>query len=282
MVVQISDLSDWYVVFFFIITCFLIVINVSMHVLILLFRNDKCMKTSSPLFLALMAFGVNQVLISNILISIGLDSSTMCILTNFFLVSGLAFIVSSILTKNYRVYSIFSNPSATALQLNDESLLFITIIIVASTWILWGITSFASGPIKVFIGKGVDNRFYTFGICSAPSKWFQVFQIILWYVYFAGLFLISGCLGVLTRNVPDNYNESYNVTITAFCYLVFALIFAPLYYIQTSTTNSNAIRWNIQALSVCFLSAATIALLLYPSVWRFYKLKKKENRNRRS
>ena len=157
VVVQISDLSDWYVVFFFIITCFLIVINVSMHVLILLFRNDKCMKTSSPLFLALMAFGVNQVLISNILISIGLDSSTM--LTNFFLVSGLAFIVSSILTKNYRVYSIFSNPSATALQLNDESLLFITIIIVASTWILWGITSFASGPIKVFIGNGVDNSF---------------------------------------------------------------------------------------------------------------------------
>lgn len=273
IVPQIPDLTYWFVDVFFGITCFILVIDVTFYVIITIFRNDRCMKISSPLFMALTTFGLFQVLVSNILLSIGLSSSAMCILTNFFLLSGLTFIVSSVLAKNYRVYRIFTNPSATAIRIKDGSLVQITIILVLFTWIMWAITSFASGPIKIVYSTGQDNLFYTYGLCEAPSEWFQTFQIIFWYVYFVTLFLVAGFLGFLTRNVRDVFNESANVTTTAFCYLTFAIIFAPLYYIQINTTNSNETRWVIQALSVCFLSAVTLILLICPAIWRFYRLK---------
>lgn len=225
--------------------------------------------------MALITFGVMQVLISNILLSLGLDSSAMCILTNFFLLSGVAFIVANILAKNYRVYRIFSNVKAKALTINDSSLFVFTVVIVGITWIMWAVTSFADGPIKIVIGSGADNPYYVYGLCRVASQWFQDFQIIFWYVYFISLFLLAGFLGFLTRNVNHIFNESTNVTVVAFAYISFAIIFAPLYYIQSNTTNSNNTRVAIQALSVCILSAVTMALLHLPTLWKFYKIKRK-------
>ena len=221
--------------------------------------------------MAMLSLGVLQVLISNILFAIGLTNSTMCILTNFFLVSGVTFIISSILAKNYRIYRIFTNPQATAIQLQDHTLFQFLLILVIVTWSFWAITSFADGPIIVVYESGVDNRFYTYGICQVKSSWFQTFQIIVWYVYFVGLFLIAGILGFLTRHARDVFNESANVTITTACYIAFAAIFGPLYYIQSNTTNSNNIRWVIQAMSVCILSVITIVLLLGHPLWRAFK-----------
>ena len=225
IVVQIPNLSFWFVDFLFGITCFLLVVNFIICIIITFYRNDKYIKRSSPFFMALITLGIFLVLTSNILFSIGLTSSTMCILTNFFLLTGLAFIVANILAKNYRVYKIFSNSSAMALNMNDQTLFVFTIVIVGLTWIVWAVTSFADGPIEIFVGVGVNNRFYTFGICRVTTEWFQTAQII--------------------------------------------------FYIQSNTTNSNNTRWMIQALSVCFLSALTMVLLLCPPVWKFYKLKRK-------
>lgn len=277
IVVQIPDLNVWFVGLFFGITCFLIVVDFTLWAIITYYRKDKFIKRCSPFFMALVTLGIMLVLISNILFSIGLTSSAMCILTNFFLLSGLSFIVANILAKNYRVYKIFSNPSATAVTMNDQTLFVFTLVIVGVTWIVWAITSFADGPIKVFVNVGADNPFYTYGYCRVKSQWFQDFQIIFWYVYFIGLFLLTGLLGFLTRNVHGVFNESLNVTTIAFGYIAFAIIFAPLYYIQSNTTNSNHLRWVIQALSVCFLSTMTMAILLCPTLWKFYKLKRKND-----
>ena len=254
------------------------VLNFIIWAIITYYRNDKYIKRCSPFFMALMTIGILQVLISNILLSIGLDSSTMCILTNFFLLSGLSFIVASILAKNYRVYRIFSNSYSTALRIDDSALFTFTVVIVGTTWIIWGITSFADGPIKVVVGISDDNPFYTYGICKVTTQWFQVAQIIFWYVFYVCLFLLTNLLGFLTRNVHDVFNESVNITVVAFGYIMFAIIFAPLYYVQSNTTNSNTTRWIIQAYSVCFLSAMTLALLHFPAIWRFYKIKRKINR----
>ena len=228
--------------------------------------NHKILRRSSPLFLLLIIVGILLVLTAGIIMSAGLSSSAMCILYVFFLVTGMTLILANLLVKNWRIYKIFSNRRADAVQLSDLQLLAITAFLVVLIWIQFFVYSFAGGTIALTRLQGKDNPFYVFDLCESPTAWFQTFQIIAYYVFFAILVVTTGVLGFLTRKAHAGYSESRNIALIIYIYVCMAIIFIPLYYVQGLSTNSQDTRYVIVSISMLILMLATLLILFLPKI----------------
>lgn len=154
-------------------------------------------------------------------------------------------ILANLLVKNWRIYKIFSNRRADAVQLSDLQLLAITGMLLILILIQFFVYSFAGGTIALTRLQGKDNPFYVFDLCESPTAWFQTFQIIAYYVFFFVLAAITGVLGFLTRSAHAGYSESRNMAMIIYIYLCIAIIFIPLYYVQGLSTNSQDTRFVI-------------------------------------
>lgn len=130
IVPQLPNLTYSYVVVFFALMIAEIVLALAVGGWLILRWNHKLLRRSSPLFLLLIIVGILLVLTAGIIMSAGLSSSTMCILYVFFLVTGMTLILANLLVKNWRIYKIFSNRRADAVQLSDLQLLAITGILL--------------------------------------------------------------------------------------------------------------------------------------------------------
>ena len=259
-----ADLTHAVVIVFFAFAILGAAIAVALLVWTIVYRNE--LRRSSPVFLSLLLTGIILVFVSLILISIGLKSSAMCILSDFFMFVGITLIVSNLMSRNYRVYAIFTNPTASAIHIRDQHLLRINGICMTLTLIQWGVYSFAGGVVTPTVFYGDDNKFYAYTLCESPSSWFQTFRIIAMWVYFVVLVLMVGLLGFLTRKINKLYNESQAVSIIAYMYLMFAIIFAPLYYLVGGSTDGEISRYLDILIPFTISAYTTMVVLFLPKI----------------
>ena len=85
IVPSVPTLSDAYVDVFFGLIVVLLLLDLAVMAWLALNWNERPVRRSSPLFLLLITLGVALVLLAGIFNSIGLDSSAMCALYDFFL-----------------------------------------------------------------------------------------------------------------------------------------------------------------------------------------------------
>lgn len=253
-------------VVFFSIMVVILLADVGVFVWLALNWKEKTVRRCSPLFLCLITIGIALVLVAGIVNSCGLDSSAACAVYALFLMTGITLILACILAKTWRIYQIFSNRSSSALLIDDKKLLLIPALFLLITLSLYFIYIFAGGLIEAVEKQGNANVFYTYIICESPTSWFQTFFLILFYCYLSLFVLGIAALGHMTRSIYVNYNESKHLAIIVWIYTSMAIIFIPLYYVQGSSSSSQAIRYVIISVNMCILMTVTLMVIFIPVI----------------
>jgi hypothetical protein len=251
-------------------------VNLAFVVWLALNWNEKPVRQGSPLFLLLINFGVLLVCIAGIFNSIGLDSSAMCALYTFFLLTGITLILACILAKNWRIYQIFSNKKSSAVVLEDKKLLVFPAVLMFVTLIFYFVYIFAGGLIVAAQKSSNSNNYYTYLICESPTSWFQMFMLILFYAYLVVLVAGLAFLSYMTRSVHSRYSKSRYLAIVVYTYICLGVIFIPLYYVQGSSTSSQSIRYILVSINMIILMSVTLFMLFVPLI-RTTSLANKQN-----
>lgn len=278
IVIDIPDLSNAFVAVFFAVMCVLIGIVLAIAVFVVVYWDHRLLRRDSPMFLLLILLGVLLVAVSGIIMAVGLTTSTLCILTDAFLVLGLTLIIANLLAKNWRIYRIFSNSSAYALRISDVDLMLFNIVLLTLTLIQLFVYSYAGGAVRPVVFWSEENRFYAYANCVCPSEGFQLARVILWYVYFGILFVATAVLGFLTRKVRYGYNESGVIATIVYIYICIGIVFIPLYYTQGSSADSQQTRVVLHSVALAVLMFATLTILFAPKIVRILRYERRHKR----
>ena len=124
-------------------------------------------------------------------------TSAICKLMDVFILVGVSFIISTFVAKLYRIYRIFQNSSAVAVQISDKDLGIFTFLICCGSMILFILYNFLGGGLQAITKTAELDPLYMFSICEVPTEAFQTIFFDIFYVYFVSIFLIAAILASL-------------------------------------------------------------------------------------
>lgn len=235
-------------------------------VLVLLFailkRNHRIIRSSGVSSTILILFGLICIEISEIFMCISITSA-ICKLMDIFLLLGVSFVISTLVAKLYRIYKIFQNSSAVAVQISDRDLGIFTFLICFGAILLFVLYDLLGGGLQPITKTAELDPLYMFSICEVPSQAFQTIFLISFYVYFVSIFVVAAILAFFTRKTLREFNESSNVGLVVYCWIGIAIIYAPIYYLQGNSTNSNQIRYVIQFIAMDLAIILTLGILFW-------------------
>lgn len=175
-----------------------------------------------------------------------------CALTHTFIGCSFSIVYSSLLTKTNRIARIFNASKRSAIrpsyispvsQLCICSLLILVQVIVTLLY-------FVFYPPKAI--HYYPNREVNLLICSTSDN----FDFFIAFAYPLILIFVCTVYAVLTRKIPEAFNESKHIGFTMYTTCVIWLSFIPIYITTRQDTTLN-----MTTLSYSINSAATIAIL---------------------
>lgn len=132
------------------------------------------MRKTSPLITLMMLAGVIFLVLAQMFQSFS-RTDFLCTFDLYLYHIGFILLVSGLLVKNYRIYRIFSNRTATALKITDQLLLMIAGII--SAVFIAGVTVFvAVFGIVAQLKQSSSNIFYQYVTCSISNHHLQTLR----------------------------------------------------------------------------------------------------------
>lgn len=259
------NLSYGFIEGFFTINMILMIITVSLLVYIIYKRKHRLIRSGGFSSSVLILLGLLCIEIAEIFMCISITSA-ICKLMDVFILVGVSFIISTLVAKLYRIYRIFQNSSAVAVQISDKDLGIFTFLICCGSMILFILYNFLGGGLQAITKTAELDPLYMFSICEVPTEAFQTIFLISFYVYFVSIFLIAAILAFFTRKTLREFNESSNVGFVVYCWLGIAIIYAPIYYLQGNSTNSNQIRYIIRFIAIDLAIALTLGILFWGKI----------------
>lgn len=279
LVPQNPDLSYAVVDVFFGILIGLIFFTFLAFFLIFKLRNHVIIRRNTPNISLIVLFGLLLVELSGLVTCFGVYDWT-CVSYLFFFIIGMALILGGIISKEFRIYRIFSNRTAAAIELKDYELFLL----------IAGITLYFTIIASVIVFTGFDaqllqsssNRFYLFYKCSFGSSFENIFFSALLEISFFVFRIVAVYLAWLTRKVASSYSESRSVFVVVTVYLCLDLIFVPLIQSLKDGTDSAVIRLTLRLINNSITAAATLILMYYYRFWLVYCYNKKKKKRSRS
>lgn len=274
------DLSDSLLAVFFGLTIFLMVITVALLAFVILKRNHRIIRNSGLYSSVLVLLGLLCGELSMIFMCVGI-SRVICSLIDIFLLLGICLVIGTLVAKLYRIYRIFQNPTAQAVYITDKDLFIFVCLITLGCFTLLVLYETIGGGLRPITKSADSNPLYTYNICEVPNETIQLTFTIIFYVYFVSIFVIAGILAFLTRRTAREFNESFDVGMVVYTWLGIALIYAPIYYVQGDSTNSNQIRIAARFIAFTLALILTMGILYWGKVWRIIKLEMKLRKRQR-
>lgn len=278
IVVDDPSFDDAFVVAFFVLDIVLIVITLGLLLFIVLKRNNRVVRNSGSVSSILVLVGILALEIAVIFMSLSLSPAICCIIDVFTLL-GVSFIISTLAAKLYRIYRIFQNPTAQAISITDIDLVYFTCAITLGSAIIFILYVVLGGGLIAVVKIAPLNTLYQFNICEVPNGTFQTTFLLVFYAYFVCLFVAAAVLAFLTRNTRRDFNESLNVSFVVYSWIAVALIYAPIYYVQGSSTNSNQTRYIVRYIAIDLVIIITLGVLFWNKVRRVLRSERKERKS---
>ena len=235
-------------------------------------NNSHIRKSSFPISVAIL-IGIIIGCIGQITYSLG-ATDALCIITLYFYRTGLIIVLSGMLVKNYRIYRIFANKTASAINLSEVKLLSIMIAIAAAYLLLLTVVVTVLG-FNAELMYNANNVFYQYVECRVPnSTWNTIFTIIMGAIS-AVIIIFFIAFAWLTRNVSSDYRETK--ALSAFVVVVTGtyLILVTLIYSFKDSTDSQLFRYILSAELVAIINTCTILFLFFPKIYSIIKQTRK-------
>jgi hypothetical protein len=261
----------------------LMVLTVAVMIFVLAKAEHPTIRKSSPVFCLLILLGIFFIELSFMFYSFTLTDA-ICSLDDWFLVTGVGLVIANLLAKSYRIYVIFNNRSAQAVSISDWTLFAFTGVILLITWLMMILYVTLGGGLEAQTIQSSSDRFYRYVICQVPNSTFQTLFLIAFYVFFVLLFVAAAISAFVNRNISSAYSESAAVAMVVYLWISLAILYAPIYYVQGGSTDSNQVRYALRFIATILACLLTLIFLFYPKIQKVlieeYR-KKKENKGRR-
>lgn len=254
--------------------------EVILSLLILVFyivhrNNSHIRKSSFPISLA-MLIGVIICAVGQITFSLG-ATDALCIVTLYLYRTGIMLIASGLLVKNYRIYRIFGNKTASAINISETRLLLAMLLITLAYMMMITIMIAIDG-FGAELKYGSDNIYYQYINCSSTSEaWNIIFNIAL-IVGFAFVLIPSIVFAWLTRNVHSDFRETSALSAFAIVIVGAFIIYFSLGYTYSNETDSELFRYIITAEFITIIAISALILLFIPKVYVIICQKRKLKR----
>lgn len=271
--VSISNPSfdDAIVVVFFSLAVLGILVSCLLKMVFIIYRNEKMIRKSSPLFNFLILIGIDLVLVS--LIFYGLEYTTAtCFLYAWLLAIGTGLILANIFVKSYRIYRIFRNTEAVALSIPEQQLFaFICGVLLVEIGLL-SIYSFASGLLGPQVIQSSSDIYYKYRICLVPSQGLQLSMLISIYLFNLAILLSVALLAFLSRGIDNSLSESRGIAYTVYNTLLFQLTFLPLIYTAQDSAGSALVRYALTGMIILFSCYTALTFLFYDKIVAIFRI----------
>lgn len=243
----------------------LMVMTVSVMIFLLLKMNHPIVRKSSPIFSLLILLGIFFVELSFLFYCFSL-TTVICRLDDWFLITGMALIIANLLAKDYRIYKIFNNSSAQAVRVSVWVLLSFSFVILPATWVLMILYETLGGGLQAKVIESDSDRFYSYVLCEVENDTIQLIFLITFYVYFILLFLVAAIFAFLNRKVSSLYGESKEVALVVYSWIGLAILYAPIYYVQGGSTDSNRVRFALRFIATLLACLLTLVFLFFQKI----------------
>lgn len=258
---------------FFGILIFLLLLTIIAAIMLFILRDHVLIRRNTPSISFAVLFGTVLVCASGIILCTGVNSAT-CYLKAFLYNIGMGIMLGGIIAKEYRIYRIFSNKSATAVEISDNRLFLIIFVITFYFFVLACLTIIGDLQARIIVSE--SNEFYLFVRCTLKTETWTVFVAILNNVSFFIFRVFSVVLAWLTRRVDSIYSEARQVEAVVIIYLCAVLIFTPLIESLKNGTDSAIYKSCIEFVALSIIIAATLIFLFYSRFWMVYRYEKRK------
>lgn len=236
-------------------------------------RNHTLIRRNTPSISFVVIFGLFLFCISGIFLSLGIYDIT-CYLNVFLYNVEVGILLGGIIAKEYRVYRIFSNKSATAIEISDLKLFLIVFLIALYFFLIACLTIF--GDLQAEIQVSASDRFYLFVKCTLKTKTISTLFSILTNCSLFLFRIVAVILAWLTRRVDNVYSESRQVGVLVTILICVILIFTPIFESLKNGTGSAIYKSCILFIAITITIAATLILLFYYRFWMVYRYEQRK------
>lgn len=245
-------------------------LTVSVIAVIVWKAKHPVIRRSSPIFCVLILIGLLCIELSFFFFCFE-QSVTTCHLNDWFVITGVSLVVANLLAKSYRIYRIFNNRSAVAVKLSDWELLAFSALTLLVALIMMVLYVTLGGGLEAVEIQSESDFLYVYVDCRVPNNTFQLLFIIAFYAYFVLLFCAAALLAFLNRKVSNLYSESKAVGLTVYLWLGLLILYAPIFYVQGGSTDSNQTRLVVRFIATMLACMFTLVLLFLPKIRQVFQ-----------
>ncbi len=247
----------------------------------IIYRNEPEIRKSSLLIGFGIKLGID--LLFNALISSGVTYTTsICFSITWSLLLGCGLIIGGMLAKTWRIYRIFTNPDAKAIQLTDKRLAIIASFVVALELLLLALYSFPSGLLGPKVVQSTSDIYYRYRICMVPSEAYQLTWIIIIYAVNGTIVVILAILTFLTRKVDAAFSESKSNSLSIYTIISLLIIFLPLLYTSQDSTNSIITQYTVMGIIILCSGYFLLLVVFMPRLWPIIARRRANETNSRN
>ncbi|KAG0377273.1 hypothetical protein BGX24_006427 [Mortierella sp. AD032] len=231
--------------------------------IVVVYRNAKVIKASSPLFCCLELCGFILLYIATVM---GLDKPTKftCMARPLALDIGFVLVVSNIVAKNFRIYRIFHNIYVTKRVIRDSHLLKIVGTILFSNLVIMAAWFIKYPPV---LEQVVLADFTSYWSCSnlGGSSSTPFFAVLL--AYNAALLFIATYLAYMNRNVAANYNECRQIAFVVYNILLAGCLAMPTVFLPNEQF---LVKFYLSTVVILFGTTFSLMFLFFPKLWELF------------
>eukprot|EP00300_Choanocystis_sp_HF-7_P015708 c19146_g1_i3.p1 GENE.c19146_g1_i3~~c19146_g1_i3.p1 ORF type:complete len:1504 (+),score=359.48 c19146_g1_i3:307-4512(+) len=254
-------------------TTFLLLCTFAVSFLNLKFRAEKELHQMTPLFSQLILLGIaltgfsNYAFGSGMFVSSSNARSNLCHAAFYFQILGITLFLGSLVTRNYRVWRVFDNPSLRSVKVTVKDLVVIELFLVLVIAILLAAFSAKGGASSQVASATKAQSFYVCKVEGAEPMYALVAFLLLVYVFGA---YITCRIVVLGRE--GGFNESKAIAF-AFYNIVFVVV---VFFVVSSTLNNADAYFGLLSFSQLWFMACSLVVLFAPPLYRFHVRRRKE------
>lgn len=254
-----------------------LLIAFSFSIYFYLFRNEKVIKKTSPVFSQLILLGIVLCITSQIFWDVSQTTFT-CVMKIWLLAIGFGLIMGNLLAKTYRIFKIFSNAKVTSLVIRDIDLLKFTLAVILLEIIMLCAYTFPAGLPTPVVLQSQSDSLLKYIECKVPSSFLQTAGIIMLLGVNFLLVLAAVIIAYLTRNVDSAFNESRYIAYTVYVFLLVTIILLPLYYTAGDSRSSVTRQFIIRTIAILVAMYFCLFALFLPKIILVQKARRAEKR----
>ncbi|KAF9939919.1 hypothetical protein BGZ65_009009 [Modicella reniformis] len=254
---------------------FSILFSLLTMLVVVVHKDTKVIKASSPLFCCLELCGFILLYISTIL---GVDIPTpfTCMAKPLAFDVGFVVVVSNIVAKNFRVYRIFHNIYVTKQVIKDSHLLKIVGSFTLGNLIIMAIWFLMAPPTLEKISMPDFTAYWS---CSNTTGSSTLFFVLI-FVYNGILLLIATYLAYMNRNVAADYNECRQIAFVVYNILLSGCLAMPTIFL---TRDQFLTKFTLSSVVILFGTTFALLIMFMPKLWEVFveKERSQQRSNRR-